>query len=75
MLDGLWNIDKHRVVNFPNMDVTMEGLSVVRLRDDTPVNFDLHSLGPRRLSLAAFDGETHLARLRMRDPGPPTRRK
>jgi hypothetical protein len=75
MLDGLWNIDKHRVVHLANVDIALEVLKVWRRADGRALDFGFRSWGPRRLDLDRFDEKTQLARLEMREPWPDTPEK
>jgi hypothetical protein len=72
MLDGLWNIDKHRAINFPKMDVQLVSMSATRLSSGEPIRFEVESFGPQRIDRVALDRKTQLAQLRLIDPWPET---
>ncbi len=72
MLDGLWNIDKHRSIHIANLTVALEHLKVTRRADGHTLSFDFAPWGPRTVDVAAFNTQTQLARIRMREPWPQT---
>jgi hypothetical protein len=70
MLEGLWNVDKHRVVHIANVDISLEMLNVTLKSNGRALQFSFVPGGPQRLDLGAFDKETHLGRVWPQDPWP-----